>query len=104
MTIYLRNNLNQTLVDIEIAKDRGLIDLRSIVIINTYTDFLLQHLDKAESIKADFSEISELRRWLHEIYYSSGENSGEDFKDVIKEVTSFLNTIANKYYLHVITD
>jgi len=68
MTLFLRNKENRSIVDIDIyvkrEEDKKYIELHSSVIIDTYSDFLMNNLANANEIIDTFTHISDLRGWL----------------------------------------
>ena len=99
MTIYLRNEENLTLVDIEISKvlgdskdprNKGYVELHSLVVIDTYTDLLLKNLEVAEVLKSIFQDIQELRGWLWESFLSN-KNEASEYGNVVREVRKILS-------------
>ncbi len=70
MIHYLRNDKGDTLLDLEVFSSDETPDLRSVVDIANYTDFLLSHDDdeKRQKIKFVFDKLSESRGWYWEVY------------------------------------
>lgn len=93
MTIFLRNQKNETLVDIELNNGTEGMDLRSVVIIETYSKLQVVH---------DFSEISELRGWFWEVYMEMTSNIS--LESAFTEVNKILLPIAKRHNLNLITD
>jgi hypothetical protein len=60
MVLYLRNEKNETLVDIEIYEKEDYVELSSIIIIEPYSKLLLTQKNKEQIIR-DFEFLSELR-------------------------------------------
>jgi len=108
MTLFLRNKNNRSIVDIDIyvktEEGRKFVELNSSVIIDTYSDFLMNNLNNANEIIDTFTYISDLRGWLWESYFAGEENDPERLQDVIKEVKSFLKGVATKYELYYVED
>ena len=102
MTLFLRNEWNQDVVDIEIHVSRGRCDLRSVVVISSYSDLLLQHLDRSEEVIEDFSRVSTLGNWFWNIYMEVTPNPSQH--DCVEKVKELLMTLANKYNLTYIED
>ena len=103
MTIYLRDENNNTLVDISVWEKHNSPDLRSDVIIKNYSKFLLEnHYRRHEIIKV-FDDLSEMRGWLHEVYLPL-ENKNATKKDVIERVKLILKGLCNNFKLNIVTD
>ncbi len=101
MTLFLRNDKNQTLVDIEINFGDTNYDLHSSVIIEPYSELLLENLNRSEEVIRDFSEMDELRGWFWEVYM---EDSNPSEQGCIEKVKGFMMVLADKYNLHYIVD
>ena len=69
MVLFIRNKKNRSIVDLDVYTKEGYIEITSCVLIDTYSEFLLENLDRKEEIISDFNEISELRGWLWEKYF-----------------------------------
>lgn len=108
MTLFLRNKNKQSIVDIDIwvktDENHKFIEINSSVIIDTYSDFLMNHLDNATEIIDTFTYISDLRGWLWESYFAGTKNDPEKLQDVINEVRTFLKDVAKKYDLYYVED
>lgn len=103
MTIYLKDENNNTLLDISIWGGVTSLDLRSNVIIKNYSKFLLEnHYRRHEIIKV-FDNLSEMRGWLHEVYLSI-ENKNATKEDVIRRVKLILKGVCNNFKLNIVTD
>lgn len=49
--------------------------------------------------------MSELRGWLHEVYFGTGrENTFQEYDGVLDEVRKQFNALAEKYSLQVVED
>lgn len=110
MTFFLRNQDNQTVVDIELFKKDGCVELNSTVCIKPYSQLLLEQLisEKDESeirrFIQEFDDLSELRGWLWESYFAVRKNTVEEFDNVSKELKEKLMTVAKKYNLRFVRD
>lgn len=102
MTLFLRNGKNETIVDLEINDGESGLDIRCVVIIETYSQLLLSNLDRSDEIVYDFSNISEIRRWFWEIYMEMSDNPC--FEDAVKQVKDVLGKVAKKYDLNCVED
>lgn len=101
MTLYLRNQKRQTLVDIEVYKSDGNIDISASVMIGPYSQLLLSAVDKQQVIE-DFEFLSELRGWFWESYCE--KNDIVVFSEVEKKVKDILREIGDAYGLYVVED
>lgn len=108
MILFLRNKKRQSIVDIDcyVKTEDGcrFVELHSSVIIDTYSKFLLENLDRKDEIIKDFSEIDELRGWLWENYFMGGDNDPEKYTDIIGILRNDLNKIGIKYHLTYVED
>lgn len=108
MILFLRNQKNETIVDLEVyvktEDDNKFIEVSSSIIIDTYSQFLLDNINRAKVIIKDFSNISELRGWLWEVYFNGGDNNPDKYDDVLKTLRSYFNKIADKYNLIYVED
>ena len=109
MILFLRDNNNNTILDLEVyvkeEDDHSFVEVSSAINIKNYSILLLDTLenDKAELIYT-FDELSELRGWLWENYFGVTENKPEEYDNVVKELKSILTIVANKYNLNLIQD
>ena len=101
MVLYLRNAKRQNLVDIEIFQKEDYVELRSVVIIEPYSQLLLKQENKGQVI-SDFEFLSELRGWFWESYCEKVDKV--ILADVIKEVKKILSEIGSRYELFVVED
>lgn len=108
MILFLRNKNNRSIVDLEIfvkkENSREFIELRSVVLIETYSQFLLENLDKKEEIIEIFTDISELRGWLWESFFMGEENDPNKYNEVVKILRNKFVDIAKKYNLIYVED
>lgn len=100
-TLFLRNG-RKTLVDIEISFYKDERDCHAAIIIDEYSKFLLNNLDRSDEIISDFSELSELRRWFWENYIEMTDRPSHD--DCVRIVRDDLIRIAQKYDLNFVGD
>ncbi len=103
MTIYLRDENNKTLVDIEVWEKHNSVDLSSCVIIKNYSKFLLENPYRRHEVIKVFEDLSEMRGWLHEVYLPL-ENKNATKEDVIKRVKLTLQGVCNNFKLNIVTD
>lgn len=108
MTHYLRNQNNQSILDLElyVKKEEGrqFVELSSSVIIKPYSKLLLDNPTRQDEIIEAFSELSEMRGWLWESYFMGGNNDPEKYKDVRKVVSEWLQKVAKEFDLYYVTD
>lgn len=109
MVLFIRNDKNRTILDCEvyIAKegDKRFVEIHSSVIIDTYSDFLLNSdKNKQQEIVSDFFELSQLRGWLWESYFMGNQNDPEKYNDVLKILREKISNIAKKYNLYYVED
>lgn len=106
MTLFLRDKDNKTLADISLYKaSDGYIELSSSVIIDNYSNFLLNaEEEKRNDIITYFDVISELRGWLWEKYFMGRKNTFDEYDNVVKELRKILDTIAKETGLHRVED
>jgi len=108
MILFLRNEKNRTIVDIECfvktEDERKFVELHASVMIDTYSKFLLDNLDRKDEIIEDFQTMSELRGWLWEKYFCGGDNDPKEYPNVIKGLQALLQGHAEKYNLYYVED
>jgi hypothetical protein len=108
MVLFLRNEKGKNLLDLEVwvktEDEHSFVELRSIVDIKHYSNFLVENLDRKNKIIHDFDNLSELRGWLWERYFMSGKNDGSQIDDVINKLKKILNKVAKDYDLALIQD
>lgn len=108
MILFLRNTKNETLVDIECfvktEDNRDFIELRSVVVIDAYSKFLLENIGDSEEIISVFSDLSELRGWLWERYFVGDDNDPKEYDNVIKILRELLKQIAERFNLYYTED
>jgi hypothetical protein len=108
MILFLRNDKNESIVDIECfvksEEGRRFVELHASVIIEPYSKFLLENLDRKDDIIADFSKVSELRGWLWESYFMGGDNDPEEYDNIIEILRKELQKMAEYYKLSYVED
>ena len=108
MILFLRNQKNRTIVDIECfvktEDGRKFVELHADVAIDTYSKFLLENLDRKDEIIEDFSAMSELRGWLWERYFMGGDNDPEEYQNIIEILRKELKKLAEFYDLSYVED
>ena len=105
MVLFLRDNNNNTLAEVEInkVKDGGYVELHAFVNVQYYSQYLLEHLDNKKIIIDTFKEIQELRGWLWEFYFLNKQNTLDEYNNVIDKVRSYLkgeaSILGDMYYV-----
>ncbi len=102
MTLFLRNEENRTIVDIEINDGKNGMDVRVATIIPTYSKLLLENIERKDEVIADFQEIDELRGWFWEVYMELTDEP--TFNDAVAQIRNKLLSIAEKYKLNYVVD
>jgi len=112
MILFLRNQYNKTIVDLDCYvkteyegnTSRKFVELSVDIAIDTYSHFLLENLQRKDEIIEDFSNINELRGWLWEKYFCGGDNDPDEYKNIIKQLQALLQGHAEKYNLRYVED
>ena len=110
MILFLRDENNDTIVDIECFidsdadDDTKFIELHSSVDIHNYSKYLLNNLDNSSEIIRIFDYISELRGWLWERFFMGATNDPEKYDEVIEILRKFLKETAEKFKLGYVED
>ena len=109
MILYLRDQNNDTILDVEcyVTSEEGsskYVELHSTVCVAPYSKFLLANPDKQDEIIRLFDELSELRGWLWESYFKGGVNDPEKYDEIIKLLRGLLKGVARDYNLSYVED
>jgi len=108
MTLFLRNEKNETILDIDLYEKEDYIELNSTVCIEPYSKLLLEVFSedskKAAKLIKKFDELQELRGWLWEVYFLGGKNTNKEFYNVLKAVKEMLKKVADEYNLYYVED
>jgi len=108
MILFLRNENNDTIVDIECfiktEDDKSFIELHSSIDIHNYSKFLLENLEISTEVIRIFDYLSELRGWLWERFFMGAKNDPEKYDEVIEILRKLLKGIAEKYNLSYVED
>src|SRR5690606_3371296 len=105
MTLYLRNKENKTILEAEYyIKDNKYLEISSAIIVDNYSDFLLENQNRKDEIIGIFSFLSELRGWLWESYFMIGDNTKDEYDNVLKELKGIFEDIATKLDLAFVID
>lgn len=108
MTLYIRRGKNKTLLDVEfyttIENDYSFVELSSTVMIEEYSKFLLENIDRADEIIEDFEFLNELRGWLWESFFIVTKNTPASYDSALIALREILNGICEKYSLYLVED
>lgn len=108
MTLYLRDEHNNTLFSVDVwnktEDGRAYTELSAGVMVEPFSKNLLQREKEQEEFIKDFDELSELRGWLWETYYMRGNNDGSDLDDIISALKKILQSVSERYDLHLVID
>lgn len=109
MILFLRDQNNNTIVDLECYVDTGdkdyeFIELHVTVDIMYYSAFLLQNLWRKEEVVVMFSDIQELRGWLWEVYFGGQRSDPDKYDDVLAELRKKLRAVAKHFDLDYVED
>ena len=110
MILFLRTDKNETVLDLEVwiktEESISFVELGCVIDIENYSLLLLKTTDEQKQIEmiAEFSELSELRGWLHEVFFMAKKNTEKEFDNVLKQLKKILNETADKYGLFLVTD
>lgn len=106
MTMFLRNKDNVSLCEVECFIDGVHLDIRSVVCLKEYSQFLLsiENIVRRDGIIKDFLSVSELRGWLWERYFEDGENTSDEYDRVLTILRTKLKKISEKYNLNFAED
>lgn len=103
MTIYLRNDRNRTIAEVEIYnKNSVTADVSACVNIEHYSEFLVNNLDKKDLIIEDFENVAGLRRWYWEVFMEQRDEPTHE--ETVKEIKRILTKIAMTHDLNLVTD
>ena len=101
MTLFLMNEENRTVVDIEINDGKNGMDVSVSTIISTYSKLLIDNIERKDEVIEDFQEIDELRGWFWEVYMETPEPT---FNGAVDQIRNHLLHIAEKYKLNYVVD
>jgi hypothetical protein len=105
MVFFLRNKDKKTIVDCEYYIHEGeYLEIRSVIDIMNYSDFLLEHLDRKEEIIKRFYELQELRGWLWESFFMEKQNTSEYYDEVFDILFKLFSDTADEFGLYFVTD
>jgi tRNA C32,U32 (ribose-2'-O)-methylase TrmJ len=110
MTLFLRNEKNETILDLEVwiktEDSYSFVELSSSIDIKNYSLMLIKNTDKEKQIEmiSDFDELSELRGWLWEVFFRVKKNEPKEYDSVVQELKVILKKVADKYGLFVVQD
>ena len=110
MTLFLRNEKNQTILDLDVwvktEDSNSFVEISSSVDISNYSQMLIKNTDSKiqQQMIKDFDELSELRGWLWEVFFMGRRNEPKEFDLVVTELKQILKTVAEKYGLFIVQD
>lgn len=108
MTLFLRTENNITLLDVEYwiksEGGEGFLELRCVIPIKAYSEFLLENLSRGEEIIEAFAELQELRGWLWEVHFMGRQNNTDEYRDVLLKLRGILTNVAKEFDLALIED
>ena len=110
MILYLRNQKNDSIAEIEIISDAdGSVKyLHSDIYVEHYTLFLVRMLSTKWSLGGpellrfihDFANLDEIRGWYYEFYI----NKTTDYTDVLTVMRNTMKDLAHRYELGYVED
>ena len=104
MILFIRNNKNQTIVDLEIYERDGYVKMGITIDIANYSALLLEKIEMAEEIIGDFDSITELKGWLWEVHFKGAQNTADKFEEALKVIKDILVKTSEKYDLMYVED
>ena len=101
MTYFIRKRGGTTIVDIDLLSN---LDISVSIDIEEYSKLLLEQPGKQEQQKIirTFSFLSELRGWLHEVFFATKNNKNMD--SMKAQISKILNDICDDLSLVFIED
>lgn len=104
MTIYLRNDNNNSLLDLEVWRTKeGNLDVRGGVPIREYSKLLLANQENAQLVIDGFHDLDNIRGWYWEKYNETNPN--HSMHDLLQEIRSvFLEPLCKQFNLSVVID
>lgn len=109
MILFLRNEKNQTLVDIEYYSkgDTDWLEISCSINIELYSKLLLSL--KSEELRGlcikTFTFFSEIRGWLNETYFPNVDaNTAKDYNNVLAELRKIMDALGKPFELHRVED
>lgn len=104
MTIYLRNEQNNSLLDLEVWRtEEGHYEVKGGVPIREYSKLLLANQDKAQLVIDIFNDLDNIHGWYWERY--NEHNRGHSMHDLLQEIrTVFLEPLCKQFNLSIVID
>lgn len=102
MTIYLRNEKNQSLLDLEVWKKGETTEVSAGVPIKAYSMLLLSRPSQTDYIIDAFDELDQLRGWYWERFVE--RNPNHTMKELLDAIYEILTPICKELDLHIVTD
>lgn len=109
MTLYLRDEKGGNIFDIEVwvktENEFSFVEISSSIDVNAYTTNLLKYQNErqVEYINS-MAELSEIRGWLWESYFMVKKNTQEEYNNVVAELKTILQGIADRFKLTIVED
>jgi hypothetical protein len=106
MILFLRDQNNDTVVDVELYQTENHIELHSSVILEAYSKILLSvKIEEINNVITDFNTLQELRGWLWENYFGGqNKNTTQEYSKILEIVRNKLKTVGIKYGLYYVED
>lgn len=112
MTLFLRNDKNQTLVDIElwIKKEElwSYVEISCSIDIIHYSELLIKTYKEskhdASVLILTFDELSEIRGWLWNVYFQNKKNTEYYYDEVLAALKKILEKYSKQLNLNLIID
>jgi len=104
MTIYLRDENNNSLLDLEVWRAKeGNLDVKGGVPILEYSKLLLANQENAQQVIDAFDDLDNIRRWYWEIYNESYPN--HSMHELLQEIrVVFLEPVCKQFNLSIVID
>lgn len=114
MTLFIRDKNNKTLFELETwvatrPEEEGggsYSEISTSIDVKNYSLHLLHKVEPKEQVVFTyvFDELSNLRGWLWESYYMTGDNDGSDQDKIVDKLKHFLREVASRFNLLMIED
>lgn len=104
MIFFVRNNDNETIVDIEVYKTGDTVRVKSNVMIDTYSNFLLNNVGNKTEIIFDFDMMDNFNEHLLRIFGQNGELRDSRYDLIISNIRRYLKHISELYNLTYVED
>ena len=105
MIIYLRDKKNRNVVDLDVYKKDGYIELGVVVDIKAYSMMLLSLPEEQKANAIDvFETVQELRGWLWEKQFGGRQNTDKEYDSVVEKLRSMLKEVSEQFDLYYVED